>query len=486
MMQTGDFAKRLTDLIKRNGKGTQARIAKAMGLPDARIHDWSRNDWGGPEAYQSRLDLVVTAEERAPQGGKPTGPKPNGSTQSANGSKAPPLDPETYLDEARAGAATRLRWETVDDIANSPDREYPVDRLLARGEISLWYGAPKVGKSFLLLHIAYALAAGAGTALGRRAEQATVLYIAAEGGAGLKDRICALGSKFGTTECFLVHRGAVDLRREDADASEIITKAKELSAGFIVVDTVNRALAGGDENNSKDMGVLVRNCDLIRKETGSHVAVIHHTPKGGDGSRGHSSLPAACDLLIAIGAESDGTRSATVREARNIQEGAAFRYRLVGADDVTDRHGRPIATCVVEELAELVGARGGPDRGKPGGEPTDRPKARSSDATRAKDQLAEMIAACGESVPSSIPAAAGARGVKEEAFRAEWIATRDHPSPEARRQAWSRTMKALTAGHGVACVVGWVWPPPKRDNVTYCDKCHAVTCHAGPTSACDM
>jgi AAA domain len=68
---------------------------------------------------------------------------------------------------------------------------------------------------------------------------------------------------------------------------------------FLAVDTMSRALAGGDENSSKDMGAFVRNCDLIRSATGAHLCSLHHLGKDESrGARGHSLLKAALDTEL--------------------------------------------------------------------------------------------------------------------------------------------------------------------------------------------
>jgi AAA domain len=58
----------------------------------------------------------------------------------------------------------------------------------------------------------------------------------------------------------------------------------------VVVDTVSRALAGGDENSPSDMGNFVSNCDRLREDTRATVLGVHHVPKGGADPRGHSCL----------------------------------------------------------------------------------------------------------------------------------------------------------------------------------------------------
>src|SRR5689334_14073874 len=80
---------------------------------------------------------------------------------------------------------------TVADLDTAEPRGYILKGLLSPGEFSLWVGAPKCGKSFLLLHVTYLLSLGR-QVFGRRVKSAVVLYVAAEGEGGINNRIEAL------------------------------------------------------------------------------------------------------------------------------------------------------------------------------------------------------------------------------------------------------------------------------------------------------
>jgi RecA-family ATPase len=70
---------------------------------------------------------------------------------------------------------------------------------------------------------------------------------------------------------------------------------------MIVLDTLSRVIAGGNENAPDDMGQLIGNCDRIRAEARAHVMLVHHTGKDeARGARGHSSLRAATDTEIEV------------------------------------------------------------------------------------------------------------------------------------------------------------------------------------------
>ena len=70
---------------------------------------------------------------------------------------------------------------------------------------------------------------------------------------------------------------------------------------LVVIDTLARALAGGNENAPEDMGALIGNAKRIQEATGAAVLFVHHSGKDTSrGSRGHSSLKGAADLEIEV------------------------------------------------------------------------------------------------------------------------------------------------------------------------------------------
>jgi hypothetical protein len=69
----------------------------------------------------------------------------------------------------------------------------------------------------------------------------------------------------------------IDLRTGQVDADRIIATAKAFAQAtglpivWIIIDTLNRALAGGDENSSKDMGAVIAAVDRIQRATNDTV-----------------------------------------------------------------------------------------------------------------------------------------------------------------------------------------------------------------------
>src|SRR5262249_53328156 len=109
-----------------------------------------------------------------------------------------------------------------------------------------------------------------------------------------------------------------------------------------------------DENSNRDMGVVIRRCDRIRRAfDGCTVRLVHHTPRADvERERGAGALRAATDsmLLVTI----DGTvLTLTVDRQKNGPSGwsQSFVLQQVPLDDVAD------GSCVVRPV-ELQVAQG--------------------------------------------------------------------------------------------------------------------------------
>lgn len=137
-----------------------------------------------------------------------------------------------------------------------------------------------------------------------------VIYIAAEGGAGILNRIEAirrnrpdLMTSAGDGN-FILLPTALDLLGE-TDAQALLDAIREDGADekpdLIVIDTLAMTFSGGDESTSQDMGKFLNSCTKLRAATGAHVMVIHHSGKDtSEGARGSNSLRAATDTEIEL------------------------------------------------------------------------------------------------------------------------------------------------------------------------------------------
>lgn len=258
------------------------------------------------------------------------------------------------LIEAKANpAALELLW--FDDIQKVTKAQDFVQGVLIKGSAAVIYGESNSGKTFWTTDLALHVAAGKRWN-DRRVDQGAVVYCVLEGGNGFRNRVAA----WRDAHCpdidmpFAAIQSAVNLLDPEADTPRLIEAIRHVASQsghptkLVVIDTLSRAFAGGNENTSEDMGALVMNMDRIRTETGACVLFVHHCGKdAARGARGHSSLLAAIDTEIEVTADEDtGERTAHVAKQRDLTKGSKFGFRLETVLIGENEHGEPVTTCI--------------------------------------------------------------------------------------------------------------------------------------------
>lgn len=209
-----------------------------------------------------------------------------------------------------ASASTRVeRFRLVDDeaIEHTPPIEYRIAGVLPVGSFLVLYGPPETWKTWWMLMCVLSVATGFDF-FGARVKRGLVVYVAAEGVAGIGARMRGLKRGIGWDG-----RAGIYFLTEPVQLLEPASVAAFLTAiatleeppALIVFDTLARCLVGGDENSSRDMGLAVQACDTIRRATGAAVALVHHTRKDGDGERGSTALRGAADVMVSLKREGD-------------------------------------------------------------------------------------------------------------------------------------------------------------------------------------
>lgn len=88
---------------------------------------------------------------------------------------------------------------------------------------------------------------------------------------------------------------------------------------------------------------------MIRRATGAHVMLVHHTGKDQSrGARGHSSLRAAIDTEIELSRDDFGLITAKLTKQRDGATGGEFAFTLRQVELGRDQDGDPVTTCLVE------------------------------------------------------------------------------------------------------------------------------------------
>jgi hypothetical protein len=228
--------------------------------------------------------------------------------------------------------------------------------VLDQSAFSVMYGPSNVGKSFFALDMAFHIATGRPWR-GHKTTQMPVLYLAAEGSRNFLKRIAALKLKHAIDNVPLdLLPEQVGLRdsipNRDALVKAISSQEDTWGApcGLIVIDTLSQALAGGDENSSVDMGLFIAVIAHIRKATGAHTMLIHHSGKDiAKGGRGWSGVRGAIDTEIELDKDKKGEGAvATIKKQRDM-EGVdrTYHYALESVVLGKDEDGDDVTSAVI-------------------------------------------------------------------------------------------------------------------------------------------
>lgn len=192
----------------------------------------------------------------------------------------------------------RYRLVPGPEALRLPEAEWLVEPVLAEGSIAALIGVPASFKSFIAVEFALSIAAGR-PAYGHPVRQGPVVYVAAEGTKSLARRLrgWAEGRDAPVPDRFyLLSQAVLFLDEGDVDDLEAAIAALDERPRLVVIDTLARAMTGGDENSARDMGMVIAGAERLRAD-GTSVLLVHHLNRQG-GIRGSSALTGALDTLV--------------------------------------------------------------------------------------------------------------------------------------------------------------------------------------------
>lgn len=154
-----------------------------------------------------------------------------------------------------------------------------IEGIVEVGTLTLLFGDPGIGKSFLAIDWGYCVATGI-PFLGRPVRQGTVVYIAGEGHRGFGRRREAWGQHHGVdtkAAPFYMSEGPANIL--DAVA-EVKAALADLPAppDLVIFDTLARNFGGGDENSTKDMTAFIAAVDDLKADwPDCSMLIVHHS-----------------------------------------------------------------------------------------------------------------------------------------------------------------------------------------------------------------
>lgn len=222
------------------------------------------------------------------------------------------------------------RFRPLDLQKEPPPVDWLLEGLIARGDVTLWAGSEGLGKSWISMALAVAVANGWSEVLGLKVcRSGRALYVDEENPQDVVyHRLRKLGMKDSSNIRYLWNNGI----RLDKNPDDFIAEAIDFQPEIIVLDSLSR-LHSLEENDMGSIGPLFNEVlKPLARESGAAVFLIHHHDKAGNGPRGSGDITASVDSVInCYPTSNDGEMRVHLKKSR----------RRLGGDEmvvkITDR-----------------------------------------------------------------------------------------------------------------------------------------------------
>ena len=295
----------------------------------------------------------------------------------------PELDPNSTLLACRTvDLAALTKWLIPladflgDDAPYDDAGDWLLRDMIPRRELSLLAGAPKVGKTWIAIDMAIAIASGRDWAgfsctLGRPAR---VLFVEMEDNRRrVSKRVYELLRGQGVALADLEDTLRISdklVRWPLGNMDAFVTELKDCGwiPDLIIIDSLTRVM-NGDQNSTRDAAAFGAGVTQLSRELGAAVCLIHHTRKakadeagsnqapGQNEVRGSGDLVALARHIVIVGKGEGDTIS--MRSFGNIGEELESHLKLQRSIDSDGRHQTRISRMDASEARQL--SRGRPD-----------------------------------------------------------------------------------------------------------------------------
>ena len=207
----------------------------------------------------------------------------NRAMKSGDGRKVHDLVAEQdRLGERLKKPALKSRFVWADEFCALPPTEnWSIKDYFEPDTLCVMYGDSEAYKSFLAVDIACHIATGKDWR-GKKVKQGIALYIAGEGGNGLRKRIKAWFEYYGEPIRNIAVSTVPLALCDPANVVEFVAhtqqflKATAMKPTFMVTDTLNTHFGDGDENNTADMTRFMAGLRTLRMATSATIFIPHH------------------------------------------------------------------------------------------------------------------------------------------------------------------------------------------------------------------
>lgn len=263
------------------------------------------------------------------------------------------IDLEAVTPKIQSPFRKKVAYNSDEAIQLIANQRWLIDQVMPVDGFGVLYGPSGAYKSFLAMDMSASIAAGMNWHGNDVDEPGHVLYIGAEGAAGLHLRKKAWEIR---NQRELTNLGVLGMSviinsdEHDALIGLCIELAEELDQPIklIVIDTLARSFTG-EENSATDMGDFVNACDHIREVTGATILVVHHSGKDAEkGARGSSALRAACDFEFKVTSPGKKLTRISCTKAKDSDPFDDINFKLnVVEIGVRDRKGKQLTSLTL-------------------------------------------------------------------------------------------------------------------------------------------
>ena len=258
------------------------------------------------------------------------------------------------------------------------DQKYILYPLFSERETVLIAAEPKAGKTAISLKLAMSVASG--ESIGEKlaiSEARPVLYFTLEGARAVEMRIAAergsrkdAGKPWPEQDMLFVVDRPQNLLKDDEQAkfcAKVVAHSRRCeqlfgtSLGLIFIDTLTKAMPGGDQNSVEDTSQLFKITDVLRAfGITATVVFIHHLGKDNN-VRGSTNIEAEVDVITSVEkTKTPGIVKLIIRRARSIDESVSYTFKLssyyLGTTVQGHKLNAPVVTLVESEDVTTTGA----------------------------------------------------------------------------------------------------------------------------------
>lgn len=282
--------------------------------------------------------------------------------------------PPPYTLSPSAPASPRMLRRAA-DITTAPRKlTWLIRDRIEQPSFAVMFGPPEQGKTFVAIDMGCSVALGRPWR-GQKVTKVPVHYLTGEGHNGFGRRLLAWKIANGISDAdwsaadMFVSQQAFNMNDQTA-LDQYYDETKQYGTpGLLIIDTLTRFTPGVDQSSQKEMGVFVRNVDLMVKAWNCTVLILHHTGHT-DQTRAMGSivLKGAVDVEMSVHLKGGIVRLGNTKnkEGERFPE-QRFKFRSISLPWLEDPDAEQGAAVVAQKSAVLDTTEDGdtPDGDKP-------------------------------------------------------------------------------------------------------------------------